>query len=442
MPILDGEYMLLNFSVKNFRSIKHEQQISMVPANIQDNAEALIFDNDIYEKTLATAVMYGPNASGKTSLIKALNAVKKIIKSSLKDKDALNQSIQPFLFDPVTPQEPTEFNAVFISNKIKYEYGFSATKTQILSEWLYHYPKGRANRLFIREFNELSKLYEYSYGADYKGERKGTQNITDKHSLYLSASQRTSALVTTKYVLDWFLKKLIIIGVDGVADLITSGLMHENELDKVEVINYLKKSGIELSDIEITGTPFNEALLPPNIPEAMKKDLIETLRDKINIETSLIHSVGKDNYKLPLDEESSGTVRLFGYAAPILEALLNERVMIVDELNSNLHANIVKSILNIFSDSKTNINRSQLFFTTHDTSILNQNNLRRDQIWLCDRNTSLATEISSVVEFKTRPLRNYENAYLSGKFNAVPIISKLDSKLKTKQIQDKISGDQ
>ena len=116
--------------------------------------------------------------------------------------------------------------------------------------------------------------------------------------------------------------------------------------------------------------------------------------------------------------------------------------MIVDELNSNLHANIVKSILNIFSDSKTNINRSQLFFTTHDTSILNQNNLRRDQIWLCDRNTSLATEISSVVEFKTRPLRNYENAYLSGKFNAVPIISKLDSKLKTKQIQDKISGDQ
>ncbi len=430
--------MLLSFSVKNFRSIKDEQEISMVPANIQDNTEALIFDNDIYEKTLATAVMYGPNAGGKTSLIKALNAVKKIVTSSLKDKDALNESIQPFLFDPITPQQPTEFNVVFISNKIKYEYGFSAIKTQVLSEWLYHYPKGRANRLFIREFNEISESYEYSYGADYKGDRKGTQNITDKHSLYLSASERTSAVVTTTDVLDWFLKKLIIIGIDGVPKLVTSSLLDENELSKVEVINYLKKSGIELSDIEITSTPFHEGLLPSDIPETMKKHFIETLRDSTRIETILIHSVGEDNYKLSIDEESSGTVRLFGYAAPILDALLNERVIIVDELNSNLHPSIVKSILNTFSDGNTNINKSQLFFTTHDTSILNQNNLRRDQIWLCDRNTALATEISSVVEFKIRPLRNYENAYLAGKFNAVPIVSKL----KPKQKQDKISGNQ
>ena len=430
--------MLLSFSVKNFRSIKDEQEISMVPANIQDNTEALIFDNDIYERTLATAVMYGPNASGKTSLIKALSAVKKIVRSSLKDKEALNNSIQPFLFDSITPQQATEFNVVFISNKIKYEYGFSATKTQILSEWLYHYPKGRANRLFIREFDELSKSYEYSYGADYKGDRKGTRNITDSHSLYLSVSERTSALDTTKYVLDWFLNKLIIIGIDGVPDLVTSSLLDKNELSKVEVINYLKKSGIELSDIEITSTPFNEAELLYGMPETMKKHLIEELKDSTCIETSLIHSVGEDNYKLSINEESSGTVRLFGYAAHILDALLNERVVIVDELNSNLHTSIVKSILNTFSDSNININRSQLFFTTHDTSLLNQNNLRRDQIWLCDRNTSLATEISSVVEFKIRALRNYEDAYLSGKFNAVPIVSKL----KPKQKQDKISGNQ
>ena len=419
--------MLLSFTVKNYRSIKDEQEISMVPSSIKDTEEALIFKNgDLYEKSFATSVMYGPNASGKTSLILALNTVKKIIKSSLVDGDLLSEIIMPFAFDQCTTTEPSEFNITFISNEIKYNYGFSTTKAQIFEEWLYHFPKGRANKLFTRIWNDGE--YVYSYGQEFKGERKATQNITSKDSLYLSASLRTTAHETTENVLNWFLNILNIIGIDGIDDILTSGLIHENELSNEIVVSYLKNLDIDIHSIKIDASIFNELDIPSQIPENIRNALIEKLKGKTQLETNFIHQLDGNTYELPIDEESSGTKKLYGYAALFLRALSEQKILIVDELNNSLHSKVVKSILDTFSDSKINKYKSQLFFTTHDTSILSMGTLRRDQIWLCEKNKSLATEFSSLVEYKTRALSNYEDAYLSGKFNAVPITSKINAR--------------
>jgi AAA15 family ATPase/GTPase len=417
--------MLLSFGVKNYKSIKGLQTLYMTPTKIKDTDDALTFNNGQYDKSFATGVMYGPNSSGKTTLIRAISTMKRVILQSLFDQDILSKRIVPFAFSNETVNEPTEFNISFISNNIKYNYGFSATKYRIEEEWLFHYPKGRANKLFERYFDHESNKYIYEMGQEFKGERKGTQNITDQNSLFLSATQRTSAKETTLNVLNWFKESLVIIGVDGVDDIYTSSLIDDNDINASAVCEFLRSMEIDVSDLQIKQIPFNENILPNDMPQSLKEDLINKLKDKISLETEFIHTVNGKNYYLPLEEESSGTKRLYGYAAPILDALLTQKVLLIDELDSNLHSNVIKSLVNTFMDISINKFRSQLFFTTHDTSLLSIGTLRRDQIWLSEKNSELATEISCIAEYKIRAMSNYEDAYLSGKFRAIPPVTKI-----------------
>ncbi len=412
--------MLLKFSVQNYRSIKTRQEFSMIPAHILDNEDALIFDNGSYENSLSAAVMYGPNASGKTSFIRALSTMRKMVLNSLKDDSTLLDFVQPFMFDSITPHEPTVFNIIIIVNNLKYEYGFSADRTRVIAEWLYVYPRGRSNKIFTRKYNEDSKSYEYYFPRASKALQKDTVKITDQNSLFISASMRTSAAQYVRDVFEWFDNTLIIIGVDGVDDYVTTSMINDGVLDKLEVIKYLRSAGIELSDIDITEVPLSEILTTKNMPSELKQKLIDKLKNETQLKTNITHSIGEDSYVLSMEDESSGTKRLYGYSAPIIHSLSDHKVLFVDELNSNLHSNLVKHILQSFMNRDVNKFKSQLFFTTHDTSILNGSGLRRDQIWFCDRCQDLATTLYGLLDFKIRTQRNYEHAYLDGKFLAVP----------------------
>jgi AAA15 family ATPase/GTPase len=144
---------------------------------------------------------------------------------------------------------------------------------------------------------------------------------------------------------------------------------------------------------------------------------------KYDIDTN--HLVNNINYSLPYNDESSGTKRIFSYAGIILQALKFGGIVVIDELNNYLHPLLVKYLISLFSNKETNPLQAQLIFTTHETSILTTDFIRRDQIWFCDKNIESATELYSLQEFSPRKTENIERSYLAGKFDAIPLIKGL-----------------
>jgi len=414
--------MLIDFSFRNYRSSKNETEITLTAANREEPGKEFIFKT-AYAGILPAAVIYGPNSSGKTTIIRALGTMKHLIDTSFKNNTALEESITPFLFDQDTPNTPSEFDISFIAEDVRYQYGFIADKKRIYSEWLYSFPNIRPLTLFTRDYDKTSKDYIYKFGRSYKGEKTKVKELTAENSLLLSMLSRTKITESIEPVLNWF-EKLTIIGVSGVSKLDTAFNIHKNKLDKKAVIQFLSSADIDITDLEIKEINFNIDQLPQNISPALRNELNEKFKDALTYEVDILHKVGSVNYKISMDEESSGAKKVFAYAGAILETLKNGGVLIVDELNNHLHPLMVEYILKKFGLKNQNPNKAQIVFSTHDASILNSDVLRRDQIWFCERDSiTLSTKITSLLEYKARSNENYERAYLSGRYAAIPIIS-------------------
>ena len=410
--------MLISLNIKNFRSAKNEIELSLVAAK-RKAAEKNFAFNTNYESLLATAVVYGPNASGKTTGIQAMSVMRELIQRSFKDQNALEELVTPFLFDEKTKDEPSEFDIIFIAGDIRYQYGFAATKKMIYSEWLYSFPKGRIQTLFTRDFNHKTNDYDYIFGRSYRGEKSSAKALTPKNSLFLSVASRTKNHEAVLPILQWF-KQLNVIGINGVHDFYTARGISDNKLDKLEVTNFLKNADINIADFDVREVKFNPSELPASMPQSMKDDLAEKLKDTITFEIDIVHSIKTKKYSLPIEEESSGTRRMFGYAGAIIRVLKEGGVLFIDELNNHLHPLMVEYILKKFNSPVDNPKQAQIVFSTHDVTILNL--LRRDQVWFCDRDEELSTNLTSLLEYKTRDGDNFERSYLSGRYGSIPIL--------------------
>ena len=411
--------MLVSLNIKNYRSAKNEIELSLVAAKRKEVEKNFVFNTN-YEALLDAAVVYGPNASGKTTVIQAMSVTKELIKRSFKDQNALEELIKPFLFDEKTKDEPSEFDIIFIVDGVRYQYGFTATKKIIYSEWLYSFPKGRIQTLFTRDFNYKTDEYSYNFGRNYRGEKSSAKFLTPKNSLFLSVVSRTKNHESAIPVLQWF-NQLNVIGINGVNDLLTALGISDKKLDKLEVTNFLKNADINVADLDVREIKFNTTKIPANTPQLIKESMVEAFKDLETFEVDIVHMVKNKNYVLPIEEESSGTRRMFGYAGVIIKTLKEGGVLFIDELNNHLHPLMVEYILKKFNSPIDNPKQAQIVFSTHDVTILNL--LRRDQVWFCDRDEELSTNLTSLLEYKARDGDNFERSYLSGRYGAIPILN-------------------
>jgi AAA15 family ATPase/GTPase len=130
-----------------------------------------------------------------------------------------------------------------------------------------------------------------------------------------------------------------------------------------------------------------------------------------------------------LNEESTGTQRLFALAAPVLDVLRDGRVLIIDELDSSLHPLLVRQLIGMFHNSRINKNKAQLVFSTHDTSLLDQSIFRRDQVWFTEKDSDQATNLYPLTDFSPRKNEALEKGYLMGRYGAVPFFKEIPSLL-------------
>lgn len=417
--------MIIEFSVKNFRSIKEQQTLSLVKGKGDEMPENYFTPDNVKNglPLLHSCAVYGANASGKSNLIKAMAAMRKTVLGSARDLQRGDElPVQPFLFCETSKNQPTEFEIFFIAEGVRYQYGFSLSATRIHEEWLLAYPEGRPQRWLSRVFIAETQSYEWKLSRYLEGKKQVWQDATRPNALFLStAIQLNNAQLQPIY--DWFKDCFQIIPNGKLHSGFTASLCEEDEM-KQKVTNFLKSADLDIRDVKIETEIFNIDELPAEMPASLKEMIISEIKDKVvfSVKTEHQSAQGQPIY-LDIDEESDGTQKLFALAGPLIDILENGYIVCIDEFHNHLHPNIVRFLVTLFHNPKTNPNHAQLIFTTHETSVLNQEIFRRDQIWFCEKDEQQCTTLYPLSDFSPRKdVENLERNYLAGRYGALPYI--------------------
>ncbi|OOR89467.1 phage resistance protein [Moraxella caviae] len=426
--------MLIQFSVENYRSIKKEQTLSLVRSTSDEMADNYFAANaPATPDLLKSAVIYGANASGKSNVIKALDSMISIIADSFNKKPDYSIGTTPFLFDSDSQKQPTIYDISLVVDlvneqgdlqKTRVDYGFVVDQDRVYEEWLSVYPKGREQNWFSREYNEEISDYEWKMSDYFKGEKSSWRNQTRADQLFLSTAVHLNS-EQIKPIYRALTERIPIIRTDRISDKMAKEFCKKSEKDKSIIIALLRSAGIELNDIVFEKPKLNLAGIPENLPTVIRNQLMHDIQKDFvsQYETFFVYYDNEGNeQKINLREESDGTQKLFEFAGLILVVLKNGDTLVIDELNKSLHPDLVRFLVKLFN-SPVNQNNAQLIFTTHETSVLRKNLLRRDQVWFCEKDNNRATNLYPLTDF--RPHKNREDIeeyYLHGKYGAKPII--------------------
>jgi AAA15 family ATPase/GTPase len=421
------EKMLIEFTVQNFLSISEKQVFSMNATKNKELDENVIkVDAPANLELLRSSVIYGPNAAGKTNFMLSLRKMVEIVvesASTYQNDEAL--PIQSFKLDPEFENSPSEFETSFIIDNVRYQYGFSATFDKIHDEWLFAYPKGRPQRWFARAWDNEKNEYAWDMGNYLLGEKQVWQNATRENALFLSTAVQLNSKQLAP-IFNFFKNKLRFSNVVGWSHNYSAKLCTEDMKDNV--LRFLKAADVGIDDISVTKEKFDPSDLPEDMPMEVKKLVLDKMKDtdKFDIKTFHKNKNGK-LIEFRFGEESDGTQKLFNFAGPWINSLEKGYILFIDELHDNLHPKLVKFLVGLFNNPLTNPNNAQLVFTTHETSILNQNTFRRDQIWFCEKDEGNSTRIYPLTDFSPRKGReSLEAAYLDGRYGALPFIKDLE----------------
>ena len=388
--------MLLSFTLSNFRSFKDSKTIDLSAASIKEHEEAIWVVSGT--SILSSAVLYGANSSGKSNLIEGFRTFLTTVYNSASFNSSEELLMYPFLFDEDSRLKPCGFEIELLIEENRYRYGFSATKEKVTSEYLYFKTgnKGREKCLFVRSEDGIGVTSHYKSAKD-------IVERTRDNALFLSVADAFNDKTAGKIMRE--LKHFAIF--DG---------------DKSEA---LAEKAISISDKELNSFLSKFKLGFDSIRKDDNPDIKAVTTHKVYNAAGEV--VGEVSMALR-DSESNGTNKLFDMAPIFVKALSSPRVLIIDEFGSSMHPMITRKLINLFNDKETNPMGSQLIFTTHDTNLLDNRLLRRDQIWFTEKDDKASTDLYSLVEFKdesgvkVRNDRSYEKDYINGRYGAIPYL--------------------
>ena len=337
--------MLLDFSVTNYRSIRERQTLSMAASAYFKELESLnTFDAGTGEKTpllLRSAVLYGPNASGKSTLIQALDFMQDRVLHSQKESQAGDEiNTVPFKLSATSRADDSEFEIAFVELGVRYEYGFRCNRQRFTEEWLYAYPQGRAQKWFHRVFDAEAGKDAYKFSSLFEGERKRQdwKDLTRSNALFLSTAIQLNN-EQLRPVFDWFQHRLRVVTSTDEMDGFYTLHRCKDAADKAKVIEFMNSADLAIADIRIKTAPFSPEALAGNLPPKVREELSRQMSGKEFTTVSFVHSDVETDEPIELgdEEESDGTMALFAFAGPWLDVTENERVLVVDELDTSLH---------------------------------------------------------------------------------------------------------
>ncbi|MFW5551569.1 MAG: AAA family ATPase [Prevotella sp.] len=387
--------MVLRIELSNFFSIRDLLSIDFRAANIHTRLAGELRDN-VMEwsgmNVLKTIGLFGPNASGKSNIIKAIRFCWSLILHSIDSNVGTVFDFAPFKFNGYDNQ-PSSFLINFVIDGIEYEYSFTLTRTAILDEALYYYPKGRRARVFTRHGIQPPK---YTFGEGLITRPLDVVTNTSDKNLFLTRASSMNREIAQR-VYRYFLDDLL--------------------------------PGIQTSDVQSNTDNFNA--YKPLILRALSICDTDIVDIKINKANGHFVTYHKENPSLPFDlltEESDGTIKLFRILLNLLDVVKHGKTLLLDEFDSSLHIRLADFIIDLVHASKA----SQLLFTSHSTNLIDIHRFRKDQIAFVNKRSNASTEVYSLFDYKDfRDNMDAEKAYIQGRFDAVPYVESSVSGLKS-----------
>ncbi|MCI9072895.1 MAG: ATP-binding protein [Lachnospiraceae bacterium] len=417
--------MLIQFNFKNFKSFRDEVSLDLSATKITEHESHVVgIAND---KLLKVAAIYGANASGKSNVYDAFDYMTYYVAESFNfggEEDSRRKTgnhymrVIPFLFDEKSRDEETVFEVFYVDNadnsgKI-YQYGFAIKKDEIIEEWLYSKAKTARNNyrtVFYRKKGEELEMNGFS-----KSHVENIKASLNKETLIVSLGARLR-VAKLKKVRDWFLNNEILDFGDPAENYFRSKVLPEGFVDSKEVQENVVKYFAS----------FDEAIQEFNVEEVPQEEEKDTGK---SYKIDALHKMA-DSQKLasiPLKLESSGTLKMFALYSSLKDVLDHGGTLLIDELNARLHPLLVRNIILSFLSPEINTQNAQLIFTTHDVWQFSNELLRRDEIWLVNKNKDGVSELYSLADFKDEEgnkVRRDEvlsKKYLTGNYGAIPAL--------------------
>lgn len=415
--------MLIEFRVKNFRSLRDEQVLSMVASSDKSLLDTHAADTGLkaVPHLLRSAAVYGANASGKSNLIKALQYMRGVVvESAALQPGQTFDRLQPFKLDATSVSQPTEFEVTFILSGVRYQYGFAMNSQRIVSEQLLVFKAFKPQRWFERHFDAISGKDVYEFGPSLKGAKNLWEGATRANALFLAVAVQLNS-EALRPVFEWFANRLVIFNEQSPLSPHFSVQMLKIEQQRKAICEFLRAADISISDIEVATKQAMVHTLNFDLATGKRED---TAGEQAVDEVKFHHLTDHGRAVFDLMDESSGTRNLLFLTGPILDILNKGQTLVVDELDTSLHTLLVQAIVRLFHQSLVNTGGAQLIFTTHDTSLLDAYGLfRRDQIWFVEKHPDQSSSLYPLLDFSPRKNEALERGYLQGRYGALPLLS-------------------
>lgn len=419
--------MLVEFRVKNFRSLRDQQALSLVASSDKSllDTHAVATGLRAAPHLLKSAVVFGANASGKSNLIKALQYMRSVVLESAALQPAQTfDRLQPFMLDKVSASQATEFEVTFIVDGIRYQYGFEMDSRRIVSEFLLVYKAFKPQRWFERRFDAELNADVYEFGPGLKGSKHLWEGATRSNSLFLSMAVQLNSDVL-RPVYDWFANRLVIFNELSPLSPNFSVQKLKEEPQRKAICEFLRAADISIADIEVATKQATVHTLRFDLATGKRE---EFANEQPVEEVKFHHITEQGRAVFDLGDESSGTRNLLFLTGPILDILGKGLTLVVDELDTSLHTLLVQALVRLFHRPEVNTGNAQLVFTTHDTSLLDAYGLlRRDQVWFVEKRPDQSSLLYPLLQFHPRKNEALERGYLQGRYGALPLLGSLAS---------------
>jgi hypothetical protein len=422
--------MILQFSVSNYRCFRTQQTLNLAASSqdksLPDNCIATDFPSMAGKRWIKGLALYGANASGKTSILGALETLTELVITSARMTDPKEpiKQIEPFALCPSQAVVPTAFALMFVADGVRYEYRVAATRERIWHESLRAFPNKVEQLWFSRDWNAESQIYTWSPERP-TGFKRDPQleGYTLSNVLFLSkavASNRTDL----EPVFRFFKERLRFLDLSAHSRLGTrftlKRIQNQTPLHD-QIVELIRHADLGVTQAQvIEERPPEEEVdkmlvnLPPDVREKMLKDRW--------LKPQLTHRGSSVEVPLPWDSESAGTHRLFGLAGPWLDILSNGYTVCVDELETSMHPLMVRELLRLFFCPVANPKGAQILFTTHNPLLLDATLLRRDQVWFTDKDAEGESHLYPLTDYSPRKGESLVRGYLAGRYGAVPFV--------------------
>ena len=414
---------LVAFTARNVRSYRDETTLSLQATRLAgaEVVRALLTAATNPERLLPVAGVFGANAAGKSTILRAMADMRAVVLGSFRDPGARVHR-RPFLLDPDGPPAASGFMVDLILDGVWWQYGFEFDDQRIAREFAFHYPRGRQALVFERERHTLA------FGPAFRTFGSSLRPLLRENALLLSIIGAAAESAISP-LFDWWQSNMRLATSDNrlIRSAFTAGVARAANT-RNRVLQLLQAADLGLADVQVVKPDAETLETLKRVLQALKDD--EPGDGEVVLDTAgmvqLVHGDGRDGVAFDPADESMGTQVWVGLIGPVLDALERGHLLLVDEIDASLHPLLVNNLIELFQNPDTNPRCAQLVFNAHDTTLLDGKRplaLGRDQIWFAERGDGGASRLVPLADFKARRDESVRRRYLHGRYGGIPTLN-------------------